>query len=264
MHVERPDGAMIAYQAQGSGTPVLLIQGWAYPAASWYRQVEALAPKHRVITVDNRGAGLTGDAPGAPYTVEMMAADCLAVLDDAGVDRAHVVGISMGGLMAQELALSHPERLLSLTLLASHPGTAAGVWPQEVHEFLAARAGMQQLEAREFSLPFNYAPTTSRERIEQDWAVRESGTASPEATAAQGGTALWCRYDELPSVTVPTLVAQGDIDRLVDPGNAEKLAVAIPGAELVMIPGANHILTTDQTDAVNQLLLDWFARHEGT
>lgn len=262
MHLERPDGAKIAWESTGSGSAVLLIQGWAYPAASWFRQVEVLSAKHRVITVDNRGAGDTGDVPGAPYTVELMAGDCLAVLDAAEVDKAHVVGISMGGLMAQELALSHAERLLSLTLLASHPGMSAGVWPPAVHEFLAARAGMPPEQAREFSIPFNYAATTNRELIEQDWAVREQGTASAEGYAAQGGTALWCRYEELPTVSVPTLVAQGDGDRLVDPGNAEKIAQAIPGARLVFVPGANHILTTDQTGAVNQLLLDWFAENE--
>jgi len=259
--VTRPDGAQIAWYDEGSGTPVLLVMGLAYPAAAWFRQVPVLAQRHRVLRLDNRGAGATGDAPGAPYTVELMAADCLAVLDEAGVEAAHVVGISMGGLMAQELALSHPERLLSLTLMSSHPGTAAGVWPQEVHDFLAARFVMPAEERAEFSIPFNYHPRTPRELIEEDWAVRAPGTAGPVGYAAQGGTALWCRYDELPTVTTPTLVTVGAQDRLCVPGNSEKLAAAIPDAKLVLVEGANHLVTTDQADEVNRMLLAWFAEH---
>ena len=256
--VLRPDGAEIAWQSSGSGPAVLLIMGLAYPAASWFRQVPALAAKHRVITVDNRGAGDTGEVVGAPYTVELMAADCLAVLDAAGEDQAHVVGISMGGLMAQEIALTHPERVASLALVATHPGTAHGVWPQDVHDFMQARAGMTPEESREFSIPFNYAPTTSRELIEQDWAVRAKGTAGPVGYAAQAGTALWSGYERLPQLAVRTLVVCGELDRLVVPANAEKIAAAIPDAKLVTIPNANHVLTTDQPDAVNELLLGWF------
>lgn len=262
MLVERPDGAKIAYTATGSGSAVLLIQGLAYPAASWYRQVPALAEKHQVITPDNRGAGDTGDVPGAPYTVEMMAADCLAALDDAGVEKAHVVGISMGGLMAQEIAISNPERAQSLVLMATHPGIAHSVLPEEVITFLTSRATMTPHEARQASIPFNYAESTSRATIEQDWAVRDGGTASQIGYAAQGGTALWSGLERLPQITAPTLVLYGEKDRLVVPANSAKIAAAIPGAEQVAVPDANHILTSDQPEVVNGLLLDWFARHE--
>src|SRR5687768_14451710 len=99
--VERPDGARISWQSDGpeDAPAVLLVMGLAYPAAMWFRIVPALAERYRVLRLDNRGAGLTGDVPGAPYTVATMAGDCLAVLDEAGVDAAHLVGISMGGLM---------------------------------------------------------------------------------------------------------------------------------------------------------------------
>ena len=83
--VKRPDAARIAWESDGpeDAPPVLLVMGLAYPAAMWFRTVPALAEQYRVMRVDNRGAGLTGDVPGAPYTVETMAADCLAVLDEA-------------------------------------------------------------------------------------------------------------------------------------------------------------------------------------
>ena len=253
--------AGVAWYDEGAGDPVLLVMGLAYPAASWFRQVPVLAAHHRVLTLDNRGAGETGVVAGAPYTVETMTQDCRDVLDAAGVDRAHVVGISMGGLMAQELALSSPERVRSLTLMATHPGLAHGVFPQEVHEFLAARLGMDPLQSRELSIPFNYHPSTPRELIEEDWAAREAGTAGPEGYAAQGGTALWSGWERLPSMSVPTLVVTGADDRLVVPANSEKIAAAVPDAKLVTVDGANHVLTTDKADEVNALLLSWFAEH---
>jgi 3-oxoadipate enol-lactonase len=263
----RPDGAQIAWydegsQTEGRGSPVLLVMGLAYPAAAWFRQVPVLARQHRVLSVDNRGAGGSAQAPGAPYTVELMTDDCLAVLDAAGVEKAHVVGISMGGLMAQELGLSHPERVQSLTLMATHPGIANAVLPQEVVEFLTTRASMSAEERGEFSIPFNYHPATPRHLIEEDWKAREAGTAGPEGYAAQGGTALWSGRDRLPTMSVPTQVVVGAQDRLVVPANSELIAEAIPDAKLVLVEGANHILTTDQADEVNRLLLSWFAEHE--
>ena len=250
--------AGIAWYDEGAGPPVLLVMGLAYPAAAWFRQVPVLAEQHRVLTLDNRGAGETGLVAGAPYTVEQMTQDCLDVLDAAGVGKAHVVGISMGGLMAQELGLSHPDRVQSLTLMSTHPGIAQAVMPPEVVEFLTARASMPAEERGEFSIPFNYAPGTSRELIAEDWRAREAGTAGPEGYAAQGGTALWSGWDRLPSMTVPTLVVHGAQDRLVVPANGERIASQLPDAKIVLVEDANHILTTDRTDEVNALLLDWF------
>lgn len=262
--VLREDGAKIAWQSDGPdhAPAVLLVMGLAWPAASWYRQVPTLAERYRVLRLDNRGAGLTGDVPGAPYTVETMAADCLAVLDEAGVDEAHVVGISMGGLMGQELALSSPERVRSLCLMATHPGITHAVLNPDAMEMLQKRATMTPAEAAEASIPFNYAPSTPRVLIEEDWAVRFPLAASNEGYAAQvAGTSQWSGYDRIPSITTPTLVVHGDIDRLVPPANGEILAERIPGAELVLVPGANHVLTTDEPEQVSKILLDWLDRN---
>jgi pimeloyl-ACP methyl ester carboxylesterase len=258
--VERPDGARIAWEAEGpDGAPaVLLIMGLAYPAAMWFRLVPALAERYRVIRVDNRGAGHTGDVPGAPYTVETMAADCLAVLDAAGVQAAHVVGISMGGLMAQELALTAPERVLSLCLTATHPGIAHAVVNPDAMAMLMKRGEMTPAEAAEASVPYNYAPATPRERIEEDWAVRFPLAATNEGYMAQAvGTSQWDGFDRIPGITTRTLVLHGELDALVPPDNGRILAERIPGAELVLVPDANHVLMTDQPEQVTKVLLDW-------
>ena len=263
-HVERPDGAEIAWSSDGdeSAPPVLLVMGLAYPAAMWFRLVPALAERYRVIRLDNRGAGLTGDVPGAPYTVETMAADCLAVLDEAGVEEAQVVGISMGGLIAQELVLTSPERVTSLCLMATHPGLAHAVFnPEALALVTSGRADMTPQEAAEASIPFNYAPSTPRERIEEDWAVRLPLACSLEGYTAQvQGTLPWSRFEDLPSVTAPTLVVHGELDSLVPPENGARIAERIPAAEHVTVPDANHLLFSDQPEQVTKVLLDWLDR----
>lgn len=262
--IERPDGARIAWSSDGDdgAPPVLLVMGLAYPSAMWWRLVPALAARYRVLRLDNRGAGLTGDVPGAPYTVSAMAADCLAVLDEAGADSAQVVGISMGGLIAQELALAAPERVRSLCLIATHAGAAHAVWDAEALAMLSNRGEMTAREAAEMSIPFNYAPGTPRERIEQDWDVRLPLAGTPTGYLAQlTGTSVWSGLPRLQQISSPTLVVHGELDRLVPPDNGRMLAEGIPGAELVLVPDANHILMTDQPELVETVLLDWVARH---
>jgi pimeloyl-ACP methyl ester carboxylesterase len=262
----RPDGAEIVWYDDGvadagGGETVLLVMGLGYPAAMWYRTAPALVDRYRVISVDNRGAGRTGDVVGAPYSVEMMAADLNAVLDAAGVDAAHVVALSLGGLLGQELALSYSERVRSLTLVATHPGAAVAVWDADALVVLASRGEAGVRAAAEMSIPFNYAPATAREQIEQDWAVRFPLACTAAGYAAQlSGTAPWVKLDQLPTLDVPTLILHGDLDRLVPTENGRILADAIPGAELQIVVGANHLLITDREDEVNRLLRNWLDR----
>jgi pimeloyl-ACP methyl ester carboxylesterase len=262
--VLREDGAKIAWESDGpEGAPaVLLIMGLAYPAAMWFRLVPALAERYRVLRIDNRGAGLTGDVVG-PYTVGTMAADCLAVLDEAGVSAAHVVGISMGGLMAQELAITTPARVRSLCLMATHPGIAhAAIDPATLAMVTTGRAQMTPQEAAEASIPFNYAPATPRERIEEDWSVRFPLACTLEGYTNQvQGTLPWTRWDDLVRISAPTVLVHGELDRLCLPDNARMIAERIPGAEVVMVPDANHVLMTDQPEQVSKVLLDWLDRN---
>lgn len=262
--LERPDGAGIWWTAEGHGEPVVLVMGMAYPSDMWFRLLPALTDRYRVLRLDNRGAGRTGDVPGAPYSVETMAADVLAVLDAAGERSAHVVGISMGGLIAQEIAMSAPERVRSLVLGCTHPGVADSVWDPEAVALLTDRGGLSPAEAAEASVPFNYAPGTPRSRIEEDWAVRLplAGTAAGYVAQARGAAA-WSGLSRLASVRVPTLVVHGDGDRLVPPANGRRIAAEVPGAELVVVEDANHLFVTDQPERTREILLGWLDRHTG-
>ena len=260
--VTRPDGAEIWWTSEGVGEPIVLIMGLGYPSDMWFRVVPSLAARYRVLRLDNRGAGRTGDVPGAPYTVETMSGDVLAVLDAAGEASAHVVGLSMGGLIAQELALTAPDRVRSLVLACTHPGIAHAVLNPDALELLRQRTGMNAEEAAEASVPFNYAPATPRERISEDWAVRLPLACTIQGYWAQAeGTASWSGLERLPSLAVPTLLLHGEEDRLVPVDNTHRIAQALPAAEVALIPDANHLFMTDQPELTNEILLDWFQRH---
>ncbi len=262
--LERPDTARISWEADGpdDGQAVLLIMGLGYPAAMWFRQVPALTERYRVIRLDNRGAGHTGDVPGAPYTVETMAADCLAVLDAAEVTTAHVVGISMGGLMAQEIALTAPERVRSLCLLATHPGIAHAVMNPEAMAMLGKRG---ELTPERRPRRPSRSTTPPRPRASASRRTGRCGCRSPPRTRGTSprlaGTSQWDGYDRLDRITSPTLVVHGELDALVPPANGRILADRIPGAELVTLPEANHLLGTDQPEQVSELLVSWLDRH---
>ncbi len=260
--VKARDGARIWWSSVGEGEPVILVMGLGYPSDMWFRTTRVLAKHYRVLLLDNRGSGRTGDVPGAPYSVETMADDVAAVLDAANESSAHVIGASMGGLVAQELAITMADRVRTLVLACTHPGVTHAVWDPQALEFLTARASLTPQEAAEASIPFNYADRTPRERIEEDWAVRLPLACTPTGYLAQAqGTASWSGLERLPSVRVPTLVLHGEDDRLVPAENGRRIAANVPGAELVLIPEANHLFFTDQPERTHKALLDWLSRH---
>jgi pimeloyl-ACP methyl ester carboxylesterase len=236
--------------------------GLGYPAAMWWRQIPALAKRHRVIVVDNRGAGHTGDVVGAPYSIETMADDVVAVIEAAGEERVHLVGLSMGGMIAQEVALTRPELVQSLVLMATHPGVRHATFEPEALALMQQRRNMTPREAAEAAIPFNYADTTPRASIEEDWDVRLPLASTPAGYVAQmRGGAHWSSLHRLPNLEPPLLVIHGAHDRLVPPVNGQRVANAVPGAVHIEVAHAGHVLTTDQADEINGLLLAWFDRN---
>ena len=257
MSTTTAQGAEIWWEEDGQGEPVLLIQGLGYPGDMWYRLVPALSSRYRTLRFDNRGTGRTGVPPG-PYTVEMMAADAIAVLDAAGAQRAHVVGVSMGGVIAQEVALTYPARVRSLVLGCTHPGGQhSAPFDPDALAMVAARSTMSPRDAAEAAIPFVYAPTTPRARIDEDFAVRMRIPTTPEGYTNQavGSSQYGGSYARLGSIDVPTLVVHGTQDRLVNPANAPILSRAIPGARLKWLEGASHVFFTDQPERTAALLL---------
>jgi pimeloyl-ACP methyl ester carboxylesterase len=248
-------------EAPVGGTPLLLIQGLGYTADMWHRILPGLSAPRRTIRMDNRGVGRSS-VPEPPWTVEEMAADAVNALDDAGVVRAHVLGVSMGGLIAQEIALRFPGRVEKLVLGCTHPGGSDAVrMDPAAATMLMDRTPKTARETIEASIPFIYAETTSRDDIERDISAR--------VRYALRATSYWGQLDamrnhsgtlsRLPEITAPTLVIHGTADRLVQPGNADLIAKAIPGARLEWLEGAGHVFWTDQPQRSIAVMNDFLA-----
>jgi pimeloyl-ACP methyl ester carboxylesterase len=253
-------GTKIYWDEAGQGAPLLLIMGLGYPAHAWYRTRPVLAEKYRTIALDNRGVGRS-EMPAGPYPIPLMASDAAAVLDAANVESAHVFGISMGGMIAQEFALQYPQRVRSLILGCTAPGGPHAVRAEaEATQVLMNRGNMTREEAARAAQPFIYHPSTPQERIEEDMVVRRPWFPHPAAYTAQlQGILAWESYSRLSNITAPTLVIHGESDRLVPAGNGKLIAETIPGAKLVMLACASHIFTTDQPEAAQGAILEFLA-----
>jgi len=253
-------GAKIYWDERGQGDPVLLIMGLGYPSDMWHRTRPVLEAHYRTLVLDNRGVGRS-DMPPGPYAIDLMASDAVAVMDAAKVERAHVFGISMGGMIAQELTLRNPGRVRSLILGCTAAGGPTAVRAEhEVTQMLMARGYQSPDEAAEAALPFIYDAATPRARIDEDLAIRRPWFPRPEAYIAQlMGILAWEAHSRLPEIKAPTLVIHGQNDRLVPPGNGQLIAERIPGAKLVLLPNAGHIFPTDQSEASHRAVLDFLA-----
>jgi 3-oxoadipate enol-lactonase len=256
--------ARIYWDEQGHGAPVLLIMGLSYPSDMWHRTRPVLAAHYQTIALDNRGIGRS-DVPPGPYPIALMASDAAAVLDAAGVESAHLFGVSMGGMIAQEFALRYPRRVRSLILGCTAAGGPTAVRAEpEAAEMLRARGKMSPEEAIEAPVRFIYDSATPRERIDEDLAIRRPWLPRPEGYTAQlQGIFAWEAYSRLSAIAAPTLVIHGEADRLVPPENGKLIAERIPGAKLVMIPHASHLFTTDQTEAAHRAILEFLNEQAG-
>ncbi|HWV84746.1 MAG TPA: alpha/beta hydrolase [Capillimicrobium sp.] len=250
-------GVRIAYARRGAGPPVLMLHGLGYAAAGWGPAADALAERFELLLVDNRGIGAS-DAPPGPYTAAQLAADAVAVLDDAGVERADVVGISLGGMAAQELAISWPQRVGRLVLAATTPGgPRSHPWPDATARLLAGEANgdVRRLVADALG------PGTPEAIVDRILDVR-ARTAQPiEAWRAQAAaSAAFDAYDRLGAIAAPTLVIHGDADTVIDHRNAALLARLIPGARAELVPGGGHLLPWDHPDRFAAIVAGFLQR----
>ena len=252
-------GIKIYWDERGQGEPVLLVMGLGWASNMWHRTRPALAERFRTIAFDNRGAGRS-DVPPGPYAMATMASDAAAVLDAAGVESAHLVGASMGGMICQEFALQYPMRVRSLVLACTAPGGPHSVQAEPFAlQMLFQRTGGPR-ERAEAAVPFIYDVTTPRDRIERDLEVLSEHYPIPEGYMAQLQAILaWEAYSRLQQIRARTLVIHGENDRLVPAGNADVIQARVPNSKLVKIPHASHIFMTDQPDVAQQTILDFLA-----
>jgi pimeloyl-ACP methyl ester carboxylesterase len=250
-------GARIYWDEEGNGAPLLLIMGLGWPLQAWQRLRPALSQKYRTIALDNRGVGKS-EVPAGPYSMPQMAADAAAVLNAARVNTAHIFGVSLGGMIAQEFALQYPNKVRSLILGCTAAGGPEAVRAEdEALRVLMTRGQDADQFARAIN-PFIYDAATSPQLVEEDTAARRKWYASGDGYFAQLQAVIgWEAYSRLAQIAAPTLVIHGEKDRLVPAENGKRIAARIPGAKLVLIPGASHIFPTDQPVATQTTILEF-------
>ncbi len=262
-NAEAADGTRISYSLTGNrdGEPLLMIQGLGADSMGWVFQRRALS-RFRLILVDNRGVGSSGRPPG-PYDLEEMAADAIAVLDHAGYGSAHVMGASMGGIIAQIIGVQYPDRVRSLTLActACHHFS----WRRELLTEWAEMAqahGMREFVRR--NLRWLIGPRSLRRLAPALAVIGPLAFSVPVSSFVAQIDAILAMQDglrdELTGVDVPTLVIVGSQDVLTTQGDSEEIASLIPDAEVAVLRGGAHLFQVEMAREFNRTVGDFLDR----
>lgn len=258
----------IYYESHGAGDPLILIRGLGSNADHWYAQVPEFSKHYQVITFDNRGIARSGD-PGGALTIQEMAADTIALMDALQIERAHVLGLSMGGMIAQEIAINHPQRVRGLVLVVTHAGGDQQVKASdEVIETVQGMTLDDSLEARVKAVAVFFASRTLTDRpdlLQEYAAVSATYPASPEILKRQmEAVANHDAHDRLSKIEAQTLVLTGAEDILIPIENATLLADGIPRSELLVVEGGGHQILVEQPEACNHAVLEFLQKVDAT
>lgn len=261
----RINGVDIHYRLHGDGEPLILIMGLSGNADWWdLRLLGLLAERFQLLTFDNRGSGRSGK-PEGPYTIAQMASDALGLMDHLGWECADVLGISMGGMIAQELTLAYPERVRRLVLISTHCGGREHVPPDpDVQTVLTSRKeSLSPEEIIRASMHLLFTPEFLEKSPEVIEAVVGTNMIAPiplECFNAQLHAYLsYSNYHRLCDLRHATLIIHGDRDILIPPENARILADAIPDVRMVLIPEAGHAVTSMNPEEVAREVLDFLS-----
>jgi pimeloyl-ACP methyl ester carboxylesterase len=256
----------IAYRVHGSGEPLVLIGGFTMVKESWGLQVADLSSHFRVITFDNRGVGET-TIPSEPFTIDDMASDTVGLMEALDIDSAHIFGVSMGGLIAQILALDHPDRVRKVALGCTTHGGRHAIQPdKEVMQILAGAADpeISPEEAVRRRAPVLFADRFIREepkRLEEFVRLALRYWPTPEGAAGQmKALSVFNVRRRLGEIRCPVLVITGSEDRMMPPENSRLLAEGIAGAELHMVESAAHSFFHEKPEEVNRVLIGFFKK----
>lgn len=247
-------GGRLAYIRRGSGEPLLLIMGVAGHHEMWGRPfLDALAAQFDVVAFDHRGIGESARVD-EPFGIADLADDAAAVLDHLGWESANVMGISMGGTVAQELTLRHPDRVRRLVLGCTWAGADAeggGVWGASVGKLADAAGSGDAMAAAQLMFAANFSPTYAADQgrflefVGQAGAVKVPG---PVVLMQMHAAAEFSSVDRLADVDTPTLVLHGTVDEVILPAAGERLSKLIPGAKLELFDGVGHLFMWERPE----------------
>ena len=259
--------ARLSYRRAGSGPGVLLIQGVGVIGDGWRPQVDGLADRYTTISFDNRGTGAS-TLGTTPLTIEAMALDALAIMDAEKIQHFHVAGHSMGGLIAQEVALLAPARVKSLALLCTFARgkQATRLTADIVLVGLRTRVGTRAMRRNAFLelvMPPALLATSDRAQLAESLRPLFGRDLAEQPPIILKQLAAMAKYDASPRLGqlahIPSLVMSAELDRIALPAFGRELAAAIPGARFVELPGAGHGVPLYAAGEVNALLAEHFA-----
>lgn len=261
----KTNGINLYYEVHGAGEPLLLIMGLGANVTNWEAQVPVFAREFQVISFDNRGAGRS-DKPQERYSIHQMADDAIGLMDELGVKSAHVFGMSMGGMIAQEIALRHPDRVRSLVLGATQAGGPGAVRPNPatIQQFVSL-AGLPPLQAIDIGLTLFYSPEFIAEnkvtlvgRSMSNIPLMAPGHALQKQVMAVIG---FSAHGRLKDIRVPTLILHGTADKIVPFANSAVLKKGIKDSKLIEYPGVGHGFLYERAEEINAAVLEFLREH---
>jgi 3-oxoadipate enol-lactonase len=258
------NGIHIDYMIEGQGEPLVMIMGLGGPRSSWRYQTGFFKKYYRTVTFDNRGVGRS-DKPAGPYTIKLMVDDTIGLMDHLGIEKAHVLGVSMGGMIAQELAIDHSERVDKLVLGCTFAKAGTGADSPEMRKAMEAYAKSPQNGASQrklFSAVLDLSFNTWSNRVFilpfAKIAVRfysTTGMAEQMRAISTHDT-----VERLKMIRAPTLVITGTEDRLVNPASSEMIAKLVPNAKLVRVSGGGHSFFMEMHGDFNKEVLHFLKK----
>jgi pimeloyl-ACP methyl ester carboxylesterase len=250
------NGININYRVEGQGEPLVMIMGFTASRSGWMPQISFFKKHYRVVTFDNRGAGKSDKPPGL-YSTRMMADDTVALMDLLGIEKAHIMGVSMGGMIAQELAINYPRRVMKLVLActyASQDETSGDTLEQAKFLHLTPEKKVSAMVSLAFNKPlyrfiFGLLATVQNKFM---------GTSGRVGIAGQSEACLKHNtLERLPLITAPTLVIVGTGDRIIKPVSSEVIASKIPNVKLVKVEGGSHYFSFEMENVFNREVLNF-------
>ena len=256
MPLARLNGISISYQVEGQGEPLVMIMGFTASRIGWMPQRRFFKRYYRVITFDNRGAGKS-DKPPVSYSTRMMADDTVKLMDVLGIEKAHIMGLSMGGMIAQELAINYPQRVVKLVLVATYTRQdeiSGDTLEQAKFLHLSPEKKINAMIGLAFNKPL-YRFTVGL------LARAQAGFRGVSSKVGIAGQSEACQkhdtLERLSSITAPTLIIVGTGDRIINPVSSEVIAGKIPNAKLVKVDGASHYFSFEMKNVFNREVLNF-------